>query len=122
MADKNDIKQRVFRFIEGRRDEIVRTLSELVRIPSLTGQEGEAQKYMHRLYSDLGLKVTSRDADLDKISRHKAYVKSVFDYSGRPNTVGVLEGEPSAKSLILNGHIDAVSPEPVRDPATGHEG
>jgi len=91
------------------------TISELVRIPSLTGQEAEAQKYMHRLYSDLGLKVTSRDADRDKIRRHKAYVKSEFDYSGRPNIIGVREGKPSAKSLVLNGHIDVVSPEPVAE-------
>ncbi len=115
MTEKDDTKNKIFRFIESRRDEILRDLSQLVQIPSISGQEGEAQKYMQRLYSDLGLKVTSKDADLDKISRHKAYVKSAFDYRGRPNIVGVLEGEPSAKSLILNGHIDVVSPEPVAD-------
>ena len=115
MSENNDIKRKIFHHIENKRDEIARTLSELVRIPSITGQEGEAQKYMHRLYSDLGLKVTSRDADHGKISRHKAYVKSSFDYSGRPNIVGVLEGKPSAKSLVLNGHIDVVSPEPVAE-------
>jgi len=115
MTEKDDIKQRVFRYIESKRNEIVRTISELVRIPSLTGQEAEAQKYMRRLYSELGLKVTAQDADYDKISRHKAYVKSDFDYRGRPNIVGVMEGESSAKSLILNGHIDVVSPEPVAE-------
>jgi acetylornithine deacetylase len=31
----------------------------------------------------------------------------------RPNIIGILEGESSAKSLILNGHIDVVSPEPT---------
>jgi len=115
MPYKNDIKQRVFRHIDGKCDEIVRNLSELVQIPSITGQEGEAQRYMQRLYSGLGLKVTSRDADLDKIRRHPAYVKSAFGYSGRPNIVGVLEGKPSARSLILNGHIDVVSPEPAAE-------
>jgi acetylornithine deacetylase len=113
MADKDEIRQKVFRFIEGRRDEIVHDLSGLVQVPSVTGQEGEAQKYMHRLYSDLGLKVTSLDTDLDKMLRHEAYVKSDFDYRGRPNIVGVMEGNPSARSLVLNGHIDVVPPEPI---------
>ncbi len=115
MVEKDDTKKKIFRHIESKRDEIVRTLSELVRIPSLTGQEAEAQKYMHRLYSTLGLKVIAMDADRDKIRRHKAYVKSEFDYSGRPNIIGVREGKPSAKSLVLNGHIDVVSPEPVAE-------
>ncbi len=115
MTDKADIKHKVFRYIEGKRDEIVRTLRELVRIPSVTGQEGEAQKYMHRLYSGMGLKVTSREADYARIRHHKAFVKSDFDYRGRPNVIGVMEGEPPAKSLLLNGHIDVVSPEPVAE-------
>ncbi|KPK19775.1 MAG: hypothetical protein AMJ70_08505, partial [Dehalococcoidia bacterium SG8_51_3] len=115
MAGSNEIKQKVFHFIEGKRDEIIRDLSELVQIPSVTGQEGEAQKYMHRSYSGLGLKVTSLEADLAQISRHKAYVKSDFDYRGRPNIIGVMEGKPSARSLVLNGHIDVVPPEPIAE-------
>ena len=115
MADKDEIRQKVFRFIEGKRAEIIRDLSGLVQIPSVTGQEGEAQKYMHRLYSNLGLKVTSLDTDRDKIRRHEAYVKSDFDYRGRPNIVGVMEGKPSARSLVLNGHIDVVPPEPIAE-------
>jgi len=115
MSENDDIKRKIFHHIEGKRDEITRNLSELVQIPSITGQEGEAQRYMHRLYSGLGLKATSRDADLDKIRRHEAYVKSEFEYTGRPNIVGVMEGKSWAKSLILNGHIDVVSPEPVAE-------
>lgn len=115
MTDKDNIRQRVFSYIESKRDEIVRTLSELVRIPSVTGQEGEAQKYMSHLYSDLGLKVTSLAADYDKIHRHKAFVNSGFEFQERPNIIGVLPGEPSARSLLLNGHIDVVSPEPVAE-------
>lgn len=115
MSENDDIKRKIFHHIEGKRDEITRNLSELVQIPSITGQERDAQRYMQRLYSDLGLKVMSRDTDIDKIRRHPAYVKSEFEYSGRPNIVSVMEGKSSARSLILNGHIDVVSPEPVAE-------
>ncbi len=115
MSENDAVRQKVLQHIESKRDEVVRTLSELVRIPSVTGQEGEAQKYMSRLYSDLGLKVTSLAADYDKIHRHKAFVNSGFEFQERPNIIGVLPGEPSARSLLLNGHIDVVSPEPVAE-------
>jgi len=115
MKDKDNIRQRVFGYIESQRDEIIRTLSELVRIHSVTGEEGEAQKYMHRLYSDLGLKVTSLVADYEKVHRHKAFTSPGFLYQGRPNIIGVLQGERTARSLLLNGHIDVVSPEPVAE-------
>ncbi|MBM4448330.1 MAG: ArgE/DapE family deacylase [Chloroflexi bacterium] len=115
MADKAEIKPKVLAYIESKRNEIVGTLRELVRIPSVTGGEGEAQKYMQRLYSGMGLKVTSQEADYARIRHHEAFVKSDFDYRGRPNIIGVMAGKPSAKSLLLNGHIDVVSPEPVAE-------
>jgi acetylornithine deacetylase len=39
-------------------------------------------------------------------------------FAGRPNVAGVLRGAGGGRSLVLNGHIDVVSPEPVADWAT----
>jgi acetylornithine deacetylase len=108
-----EARQRVHRIIDSRKEELVKTLSALVGIPTITGQETEGQKYISELYSKLGLKVVSLEADYEKVSKHRAFVESGLDLKGRPNIIGILEGEPSAKSLILNGHIDVVSPEPI---------
>jgi len=113
--DKNKIRRQLSQYIDQKRDEIVCTLKELVQIPTQTGQETEGQKYMQRLYSNLGLKVISLEAEYDKIRHHRAFIKSEFEYKGRPNIIGILEGDPSAKSLILNGHMDVVSAEPVAE-------
>ncbi len=113
--NQEEQRQKVCRLIDDRRNEIIGVLQTLVRFPTPTGRETEGQKYMQGLYSDLGLKVVAFEADIVKIRRHKAYVDSGFGFKDRPNIIGILEGEPSVRSLILNGHMDVVSPEPVAE-------
>lgn len=110
---QNELRKRVFRILDMEKEEIVETLRNLVGIPTVIGKEGEGQKYIQSLYSNLGLKIVIFEADYEKVHRHKAFVESGWEFTGRPNVVGVLKGNDSARSLILNGHIDVVSPEPV---------
>lgn len=109
----NQARKKVCKVIDDEREEIVQTLRTLVQIPTITGKEAEGQKYMQSLYSNLGLKVTLLEANHEKVRQHKAFVESGWEFKGRPNIIGILEGEPSARSLILNGHIDVVPPEPI---------
>jgi acetylornithine deacetylase len=95
------------------RDDMIHTLTELVRIPSVVGNEGEAQAFMHQLYGELGLELHRIEADKKKLRDHPAYVESGLPFEGRPNIIGLLKGDPHKKSIILNGHVDVVSPEPV---------
>ena len=109
--------------VSGLRDEMTSHLQELVRIPSVTGSEGPAQEYMRKLYEVSGLDVHTITADRSEVEKHPAFCDSGYPYDGRPNVVGILKGEPDKQSIILNGHIDTVSPEPVEqwqyDPAGG---
>jgi acetylornithine deacetylase len=94
-------------------DGMIETLAELVRIPSVVGNEKPAQDFMQLQYEDLGLDVQTFEADKNKVGQHSAYVESDLPFEGRPNVIGVLKGDPAKKSMILNGHVDVVSPEPV---------
>ena len=109
----NQARKKVCKIIDDEREEIVQTLRTLVQIPTITGKEAEGQKYIKDLYSNLGLEVTSLEANHEKLRQHKAFVESGWEFKGRPNIIGILEGEPSARSLILNGHVDVVPPEPI---------
>lgn len=109
------IRQKVCRLIDDHSEQIIQTLKALVQIPTQTGEETEGQKYMRSLYSNLGLKVISLEADYEKVHKHEAFVESGWELKGRPNIIGILEGEPSAKSLILNGHIDVVPHGPEEE-------
>ena len=57
--------------------------------------------------------MTTFEADLGEIKQHPAYSEIPHAYIGRPNVVGVLEASDQFPSLILNGHVDVVSPEPL---------
>jgi acetylornithine deacetylase len=86
--------------------ELTGTLKELIKIDSVNpllvpGGAGEAKiaAFIADFLENLGLKV-----DICEVEE------------GRPNVVGVLHGQDSGLSLILNGHMDTVGTEGMVDP------
>ncbi|MBW1816793.1 MAG: ArgE/DapE family deacylase [Deltaproteobacteria bacterium] len=112
MADDNVLKK-VLDKIDDMKTELVNATSALVQIPSVHGEEAEAQAFMKARYEELGLAVETFEADLEEIKAHPAYIDTGHTYDDRPNVVGILDGLDDAPSLILNGHVDVVSPEPI---------
>ena len=98
-------KQKVVQIVDGIRDDIVKTTSELIRIRSVNpgypgvdyekelGGETEANKYLAELYKHLGLEVDMW-----------------AEAANRENLVGRWKGAGGGRSLIYNGHIDTVPP------------
>jgi acetylornithine deacetylase len=108
-----NIKDALEAAVDRMRPEIIESLQQLVRIPSVTGDEGQAQQFISELYTATGLETVSFEADFGKIKDHPAFCSSDKPYKGRPNIIGMWKGDPEKKSIVLNGHIDVVSPEPV---------
>ncbi len=104
--------ERLWAAIEGRRDELVALVADLVRRPSPLGEEAPAQEYvaMHLRTSGLATDVWELDEALKALPEAG---ESGVPFAGRPNVAGVARGAGGGRSLILNGHIDVVSPEPV---------
>ena len=91
------------------RGEAVSMLSDLVRLPSLLGDEASAQAYMADRFEELGLAVERFDIDEERLKAHPGWSPSIVSYDGRPNVVGVHRPKVArGRSLILNGHIDVV--------------
>ena len=108
-----EIQKRIVRKIDEATHEIFRAIQELVRIPSVVGREGEAQQWMADRYQSLGLRVEKIVPKKEDLIGHPAYFETDYPYGDfRPNVVGSYAGTGSGRSLILNGHIDVVSPEP----------
>jgi acetylornithine deacetylase len=99
--------------IDQLKDEIIETLKGLVKIPSVVGKEGEAQVFVARLYQDLGLEVKEMEVEKNKIKSHQAFCDAGRPYENRPNVIGILKGNPNKNSIILNAHVDVVTPEPL---------
>lgn len=99
--------------VDERREEIVQFCCELIKIPSVSGQEKEIQQFVAEHLKKMGLEVRMWDPDLTEMKKHPGYVETGKDYRGRPNVIGVLKGKGGGKSIILNGHTDVVIPEPL---------
>src|ERR671910_442474 len=113
----------IARAVEDRRDESVRLLQGLVRIPSVTGQEGAVQEVVERAMVERGLEVDRWEATPEEISPYKEHVGEQPAHESRPNVVGVRAGQGGGRSLLLNAHVDTVaSGDPAtwgRDPFSG---
>ena len=134
------IEEKICTWVDANRDSLIAELKEFLRIPSLTGYEGKAQRFIKAQYENLGLAVdvfepdvrelfekypdvaqypTSWEPELDlvipttDICTYEQWLKSGYaeklNYKDRPNVVGTWKGTGGGRSLILNGHVDAVT-------------
>ncbi len=104
--------RRLERAIDERRDELIGLVADLVRRPSELGHEADAQAFVHDHLRASGLDAEAWDLD-DTVHDLPNSGESGVPFAGRPNVTGRLAGQGGGRSLILNGHIDVVSPEPV---------
>jgi acetylornithine deacetylase/succinyl-diaminopimelate desuccinylase-like protein len=72
-----------------REDELVAMCSDVVNIPSPTGEELEMGRYIRAALEAAGLTVTWQEVE-----------------PGRANVLGLWEGTGNGKSLMFNGHMD----------------
>lgn len=103
-------RQAIVDAVEALRPDAVAMLCDLVRFPSLLGDEAPAQVHMKERFEAMGLRVHEFAIDEEKIRAHPGYSPSIVSYAGRSNVVGIHQprGPVRGKSLILNGHIDVV--------------
>ena len=94
--------------------EYLRFLADLVRCPTLLGQEAECQDLICRRLVDLGLETRKWEPDPELLQSHPDFVPVERGYAGRPNVAGVLVPSGSGgRSLVLNGHVDVVPLGPL---------
>lgn len=117
------MKEKIREYIDQNKEELFKTIQEVVQIQSVFGNEHEMQQYMKKKYEELNLEVHEFEPDFDKVSKHRAFVDSGIPFEGRNNIVGVYKGKNAGKSLTIHGHVDVVPPEPysnwTKDPWAG---
>ncbi len=96
--------------VDARRDALADELLQLVRVPSVTGNEGPVQDVVERLFRDRGLTIDRWEATPDEIAPYLGHVGEQSGYAGRPNIVGRREGIGGGCSILLNAHVDTVDP------------
>jgi acetylornithine deacetylase len=105
--------ERLWAEIDRQEDQIIQTVVALVEHPSPLGEEAAVQGYVAEHLRKTGLEVDVWDLD-DSIRDLPNAGDSGVPFAGRPNVTARLAGSGGGgRSLILNGHVDVVSPEPV---------
>ena len=100
------------RAVERGFDDSVRFLTDLVGVPSLLGEEEPAQQLVEARLGELGFEVESVVPDPARLAERPDSGIPLEPYEGRRSLVGAI-GEGGGRSLVLNGHVDVVSAEPV---------
>jgi acetylornithine deacetylase len=89
----------------------IRLLQDLIRIPSITGSETQAQLFFADRLRELQLEVDCWNPETADVQTHPAFSDDGLPLGERPVVVGHLRGkDPNARSMILNGHVDVVPP------------
>lgn len=88
-------------------------LQELIRIPSVLGDERPAQEHVANLAEGAGLATELWDVDPVQLARHPDYAPVDGGDRVRPNVTAVLSGHGGGRSIAVSGHVDVVSPQPI---------
>jgi acetylornithine deacetylase len=97
------------------REEAKNLLFDLVSIQSISGQEGEAQRDLHRRFSTLEGETTL--IPMKESLRADPKFASGIDvpFEGRPQTRYFRQGKGKGRSLIACAHVDVVGPGDWKD-------
>jgi len=99
--------------VDDLRPELTTFLQALVRSPSLPNREGPVQGMIADKLRSLGLDVETLTTRFDELAGHPAFDDDGFSPDSRVNVVARWPGSGGASgcgSLLLNGHVDVVSP------------
>lgn len=91
--------------------ELLRMFRNLLRIPSLTGREAEAQRWLGELMRAMGMEVDLWPIDVDELKRRSDFPGMEVERVGHEalGLVGSWQSKDGAgKRLAFNGHIDVV--------------
>jgi acetylornithine deacetylase len=105
--------------IDRRRDDLVELLRSLIRFDTTTHRPGAAARDEAALQAQLaarleraGADVRLWEPDVAPLAGHPM-VPEGFSFAGRPQLAARFAGAGDGRTLLLNGHIDVVSVEPL---------
>ncbi len=119
------MQKKIRQAIENLKDDMITYIRRLVQTPSLPGDEKEVQEMIAQKLIQLNFNVDMVPIQKKKLVSHPAFSDDGFAYANRFNVVGDwISQTNTGRSLILNGHMDVVSPGDVSmwndSPWSGH--
>ncbi len=114
------LERRVVDEISARRDELVDLLAVLVGFdtrapgPELEPRDEAAlQAYVGERLRGAGLEVEVWEPDAAKLPANAYGIPEGYHFRGRPQLAARRAGTGGGRSLLFNGHVDVIGPEPL---------
>lgn len=113
--------KKLISYLESNRNRSINLLKELISIDTTNinhgidgGHELNGQEIIIERFKELGLTVESFEPNEQRIKKYRE-ASLGHDYKDRPNVIGCLKGAGNGKSIILNGHIDTMPFDNLKD-------
>lgn len=106
--NKDQLKQEIQTRLKQEYRRAEEMLSQMVRFPSVSGCEAEAQAYMAERFKEWGCEVDEWIPRKEELAAYPGFLTRRDSFDGSPNVVGTRRGTGGGRSLILNSHIDVV--------------
>jgi len=116
-------EKRIIEEVNGLADDILDFSCRLVAESSTLGQESSALTVMENELQKISLDSVRVPVEASALAQHPGFAPVPWSYEGRCNIVARQEAAGAGgQSVLFNGHLDVVSPEPVsywaQDPFT----
>ena len=116
----NAREEKVVDFVREGCSELLGLAAELVAFDTTARNVGDPPRDEARLQNTLGARLGAIGAEVElwepaPTGKGNRFVPDDLDFAGRPQLVARLAGHGGGRSLLLNGHIDAVTPGPLGD-------
>ncbi len=114
----SDVERRLCEAMAGRRQELVDLAAELIAFDTTAREVGDPPRQEAALQEHLAARLAGAGAEVDLFEPDAAalagapLVPEGLDFAGRPQLIATLRGRGGGRSLLFNGHVDVVSPEP----------
>ena len=113
-----DAERHVGEAIAARRDDLVGLTGTLIGFDTTARNPGDPARQEAELQEHLATRRSAAGAEIDLFEPNgdalagKPLIPPGLEFAGRPQLIARQRGRGSGRSLLLNGHIDAVSAEP----------
>jgi len=114
MTETTRVEERVLARIRAGRDELIGLLGELIACDTTARVPGDPARDEAALQEILAVRLRGVGAEVDVwepepfTAGESPVIPYALDFEGRPQLVARLAGASGGRSLLLNGHIDAV--------------
>ncbi|UCD79661.1 MAG: ArgE/DapE family deacylase [Desulfobacterales bacterium] len=111
----NNIEKKIIATLDQLKDDIIDLTCRLVAEPSTLENEASVLRVMEAELSKLSFEPVRLLVDPAALATHPGFAGVPWSYEGRYNVVAKREpAGDGGHSVIFNGHLDVVSPEPLR--------